>query len=304
MAAYTVADITGVKKRVISILNAYPGVWSATVSGDVGAFPSDPEILAAILEADSLVCVEGYFQSANDAMANHFGVTSAPLGDADNIPWHKGTLNKVEVSTGTNNFTLTSANTFTATAHGWTTGQLVSLINVGGALPTGLSTLTNYYVIRLTANTFSLATSLANALAGSAIAVAYPGGAGTGTHTAISWAIGVEAKNIDDITNAIAVSETYVGTGTFDFLYKENSGVIYTPATYARVTYPEYTSNGATLQANQNETSAVVFTAVAILMKNASPAPFEYYNNLSQMAIKAIVEDSVFTAQTTEQNIP
>ncbi len=302
MAAYTVADITDVKERLIALLNANPGVWSASVSGNVGAFPDDNEILAAILEADSIVCVDGYFQSVNDAMANHFGVTSAPLGTSDNIPFHKGTLNKVEVSTSNQTFTRTSGNILTAVGHGLATGQLVSLINVGGALPAGLSTLTNYWVIYLSANTFSLASSLAGALAGSAVTVS---GAGTGTHTVIAWQIGVEADNIDTITNAIAVGESYVNTvGAFDFMYKEDSGVIYTPATYARVTYPEYISNGATLQANQNETTLIIFTAAAILAKNASAALFEYYQGLSQAGIQQVVNDGAYTAQHSEVNNP
>lgn len=302
MAAYTVADITDVKERLIALLNANPGVWSASVSGDVGAFPDDNEILAAILEADSIVCVDGYFQSVNDAMANHFGVTSAPLGTSDNIPFHKGTLNKVEVSASNQTFTRSSGNILFAVGHGLATGQLVSLINVGGALPAGLSPLTNYWVIYLSANTFSLASSLANALAGSAVTVS---GAGTGTHTVIAWQIGVEADNIDTITNAIAVGESYVNTvGAFDFMYKEDSGVIYTPATYARVTYPEYISNGATLQANQNETTLIIFTAAAILAKNASAALFDYYQGLSQAGIQQVVNDGAYTAQHSEVNNP
>ena len=298
MAAYVPADIDDVRKRLIALLNANPGVWSASVSGDVGAFPDINEIDAAIFEADSIVCVDGYFQSVNDAMANHFGVTSAPLGNTDNIPFHKGTLNKVEVSISNQTFTRTSGNILTAVAHGLTTGQLVSLINVGGALPTGLAALTNYWAIRLTADTFSLASSLSNALAASAVIVS---GAGTGTHTVIAWQIGVEAKNIDDVTNAIAVGETYVNTtGAFDHLFKEDSGVIYTPATYARVTYPEYISNGATLQANQNETTLLIFTAASILAKNASAALFDTYQQLSQAGIQQIVTDGAYTAQHSE----
>ncbi len=50
-------------------------------------------------------------------------------------------------------------------------------------LPGGLATATDYYVIRLSDTTFSLATSYANAVAGTAINIT---DAGTGTHT-ISW---------------------------------------------------------------------------------------------------------------------
>ena len=50
-------------------------------------------------------------------------------------------------------------------------------------LPAGLATATDYYVIRLSDTTFSLATSYANAIAGTAINIT---DAGTGTHT-ITW---------------------------------------------------------------------------------------------------------------------
>lgn len=50
-------------------------------------------------------------------------------------------------------------------------------------LPAGLALATDYYVIRLSDTTFSLATSYANAIAGTAINIT---DAGTGTHT-ISW---------------------------------------------------------------------------------------------------------------------
>lgn len=50
-------------------------------------------------------------------------------------------------------------------------------------LPAGLSLATDYYVIRLSDTTFSLATSFANAVAGTAINIT---DAGTGTHT-VNW---------------------------------------------------------------------------------------------------------------------
>lgn len=60
------------------------------------------------------------------------------------------------------------------------TGAVVQASNSGGALPGGLAAATNYYVIRLGATTLKLATSLANAHAGTAIDIT---SAGTGTHT-------------------------------------------------------------------------------------------------------------------------
>lgn len=57
-----------------------------------------------------------------------------------------------------------SGNVLTLTAHGLVTGQLCRA-STSSALPTGLAVDTNYWAIALTANTFSLASSLVNAIA-------------------------------------------------------------------------------------------------------------------------------------------
>jgi hypothetical protein len=79
-------------------------------------------------------------------------------------------------------FTATNATeTFTKNAHGFQTGDgPYQLTNAGGALPTGLAPLTDYFVIRVDANTFRLATSRANAFANTYVLIADDG---TGVHT-------------------------------------------------------------------------------------------------------------------------
>ncbi len=70
---------------------------------------------------------------------------------------------------------------FTAATHGLTTGDgPFQVSNAGGALPTGLAAATDYWVIVIDANTFKLATSLANAIAGTNLAISTNG---TGTQT-------------------------------------------------------------------------------------------------------------------------
>lgn len=66
-------------------------------------------------------------------------------------------------SKGTFTVTIATPGVFTLAGHGLATGDCVSLTTTG-ALPTGLSADTNYYVIYVSANTFRLATSYANAL--------------------------------------------------------------------------------------------------------------------------------------------
>lgn len=70
---------------------------------------------------------------------------------------------------------------FTSAAHGLNTGDgPVWVANSGGALPAGLTAATDYYVIKIDANTFYLATTLANALAGTFLLITTDG---TGTQT-------------------------------------------------------------------------------------------------------------------------
>jgi len=64
-------------------------------------------------------------------------------------------------------WTFTSYGWITIANHGFTTGQYVMV--AGGTLPTGLSTGVGYFVIVINANTIALATSAANATAGTAI---------------------------------------------------------------------------------------------------------------------------------------
>lgn len=80
-----------------------------------------------------------------------------------------------------------TANHVTITGHGYKTG-LVGQVTTAGGLPTGLSTSTNYYIIVVDANTVKFASSYANALAGTAIAITGGSGNSTFTPTALAGA--------------------------------------------------------------------------------------------------------------------
>jgi microcystin-dependent protein len=72
----------------------------------------------------------------------------------------------------------------------WITGMKVRATTTG-ALPTGLALATDYYVIRVSATTIKLATTLANAVAGTAIDLTAQGsGTHTLTHSLTARAIG------------------------------------------------------------------------------------------------------------------
>lgn len=84
----------------------------------------------------------------------------------------------------TQTFTRSSGNILTATAHGFETGDRVRVTTSAADLPAGLAVDTTYYVIKLTADTFSLAETDALATAGTAITLS---DAGTGTHSVVGY---------------------------------------------------------------------------------------------------------------------
>lgn len=83
---------------------------------------------------------------------------------------------------GTITITIASPGVVTSSSHPLITGDCIHLTTTG-ALPTGLTASTNYYVIYKDANSFWLATTLANAIAGTKINTS---GSQSGTHT-LTW---------------------------------------------------------------------------------------------------------------------
>lgn len=95
-----------------------------------------------------------------------------------------GVLN---ANVGTFTTTIAAPGVMTLTSHGLQTGDQVYLTTTG-ALPTGLSANTLYYVVKVDANSFNLATSRANAYAGTKITTS---GTQSGTHTLRDCAFGL-----------------------------------------------------------------------------------------------------------------
>lgn len=85
----------------------------------------------------------------------------------------------INPNVGTCTMTIAAPAVVTLNAHGLYTGDSIFLTTTG-ALPTGLSVNTLYYVVKVDANTFNLATSRANAYAGTKITTT---GTQSGVHT-------------------------------------------------------------------------------------------------------------------------
>lgn len=88
-------------------------------------------------------------------------------------------------STATVTITIAAPGVFTDTAHGFTGACPVVFTNSGGGLPTGITSGTTYWVVpaSITTNTYTVATTVANALAGTAVTTT---GSSTGTQTRTS----------------------------------------------------------------------------------------------------------------------
>jgi len=99
----------------------------------------------------------------------------------------------------------------TEPAHGYYTGLKGQMTTAGG-LPTGLSTSTDYFVIRVDADTYKVASSLNNALAGTAVNITADGtGNSTFTPTSLAGAtVKLQKSNDgstwDDVASATSIS--------------------------------------------------------------------------------------------------
>jgi len=134
--------------------------------------------------------------------ATLFGVISTTYGSGDgsttfNLPNLRG-RSVIGVGAGTKVATFASRSSNVITVTGLTnaannefqTGQAVTYVTSGSVI-TGLTSSTVYYIIRVTNTTFSLATSLANAIAGTVISLSSDGsGTQTFTQTLTTRALG------------------------------------------------------------------------------------------------------------------
>jgi len=111
------------------------------------------------------------------------------------------------------------------TAHGYASGDGPVRLSTTGTLPAGLSTTTTYYIIRVDADNIKFATTLALALAGTAVNIT--AAAGGGTHTVNAY-VGFGSfifQDADVNTGTDAITATAHGLGTGDGPCRLTSGV-------------------------------------------------------------------------------
>lgn len=129
------------------------------------------------------------------------------------------------------------ANTVTITSHGQKVGSKGQM-TTSSALPTGLSTSTDYFIIVVDANTIKFATSLVNAVAGTAIALT-SSGVGTQTFTPTTSTGNVlklqasnDGTNFDDISGDTVTIATTSGSKVWDLQRPgyRYVNILYTPS--------------------------------------------------------------------------
>lgn len=154
----------------------YQGEHSRNISGVVpqgdgyGPFKS----LAPFTSALPAACRGLFFAKKADGTVLVFGATSNRLFTLDNSTFTWTPVTKVTALTSISN---ASPAVFTLTSHGLSAGDAIQL-TTSGALPTGLSTGTVYYVISagLTSSTFRVSATVGGAAINTS-------GAGSGTHS-------------------------------------------------------------------------------------------------------------------------
>jgi hypothetical protein len=173
---------------------------------------------------------------SNDTTAsatNNAGAAAAgPYQIQDCFIWSNAGTNRLTRSpkwsaSATATMTIATPCVVTWTAHGLWDGATARFTTTG-ALPTGLTASTDYFITKIDANTFNLSTTLANQVAGTKIATS---GTQSGVHTAFNYtsvrgtgAATTELQMLNgiyvnkyDITNGPAATKgTYVGSVYFN----------------------------------------------------------------------------------------
>jgi hypothetical protein len=169
----------------------YPLAPNATIPGGVDVGAGEPamalvKVVTAAAGSATTTTVE------LQAVTTHLAVAASSAGTCT-----------IAITTGV----------VTQTAHGYVTGTPV--VFTGGAAATEMVRGVTYYVIKLTANTYNVAASLALALAGTAITAS---AASTGTVTATSYPTGetqqVTATDATALVETLTVADHRLSLGT------------------------------------------------------------------------------------------
>jgi hypothetical protein len=208
IAAFNVANPANTLTLTAGVGTQVPQA-NIVLSGGVDRVDATAIQIAAAFEValDNLASVPF---STNDTAADgtmiitntKFGVAGSAVYNADESG--AGTISVASTNIGVNSAVNVTANTITITAHGLETGLKLQA-STTGTLPAGLSISTDYFVIKIDDNTIKLASSLAYALAGTAIDITNQGADGsTNTLTATSISASAQLQKSNDGVNWVS----------------------------------------------------------------------------------------------------
>jgi len=165
-------------KQSRSTLTAKGDIYAATASATVDRLPVGTN--GQVLSADSGETTGLKWTSVASSSLSQY---NTDIGSSSNARTAVNTnlLGEVKGTAGSATVTMTIASpcVVTDTGHGLVTGDKVYLTTTG-ALPTGLAVDTTYYVVKVDNDSYNLASSLSNAVAGTKINTS---GSQSGTHT-------------------------------------------------------------------------------------------------------------------------
>ncbi len=260
------------------------------------------------------------------ALSSSLNQYNLNVGDSTNTGTSTNTnlLGDVAATTSSATVTITIASpgVVTLTSHGFSTGDKVYLTTTG-ALPTGLTASTTYYVIPVNSSTFRLATTLTNAASSTAINTS---GSQSGVHTlysgGLTMANGVRGVQTSSDATAGFIGE-YLESKTAITNFTGSTGafisgttVALTPGDFDCQYFVTITPNGATFSATDFQIAVLASTAGSATNYLESVSGFESTNqtpigfvraNISSPTVRVksdgvnLVIDGNSTAQTNVQ---
>lgn len=137
---------------------------------DVSAAPLSPESTNTLADGsyNAIISGNGFVKPWSGATSQGSGTGSEKMMPFGNTWGGIKSYHYIDNTFLTN--TISSNEVTTATNHGYVTGAIAQ-VSTAGTLPTGLAALTDYYLIVTAVNKLKFASTLANALLGTAIAI-------------------------------------------------------------------------------------------------------------------------------------
>jgi microcystin-dependent protein len=136
-------------------------------------------------------------------------------GQSVNRTDYPSLFSAVTATKGTFTVTIATPGVFTLNSHNMVTGSQVYLTTTG-ALPTGLTANTNYFIVNTGTNTFNLATTFANAIATTPVVIA-TSGTQSGTHTLFHAPYGVASATTFNLPNFTGRTPVGIDTTQTEF---------------------------------------------------------------------------------------